>query len=202
MEKSLTIGCVFPFLRTYAKLLFSEDWQEKKNWSLPTTPIATDIINVFQTQFATYWKSIPAKSIGLATVLDPRYKGMTIFDEPEKKLIQQILIQDIETLQRTNHIGISDNTVDPLSLMLSYLSLEVSSSTNDVMLWWKRNHQKLNELTYYFRMYYCIPCIANVRENALYGSVDKFYSKRYCLEDSLAEAYIMIRSNYKYINNE
>lgn len=194
-ENSKSIGPIFPFLRTYSKFIYAEDSQESSQWKIPTTPVAQKIRESFKSSFALYWKAIPSVGIGLSTLLDPRYKTMKIFDENETAYLHNELIKSMDTLQKT----FKQEVTNSQEILNTYLLHENLINNRDSLGWWKKNHTKFEELTYFFKMYYCIPCISGRKEFLISDSPNPMFVNIYNLCDDLAESYIMIRNNQIFV---
>lgn len=96
-EKYHTISCIYPILRTCA-MLFLRDPTPEDDWVLPLTSVGCELRSLIQKEFAIPWSATPNIIIPLASVLDPRYKDMIIFNEEEKKQIKEFFVKDVEFL--------------------------------------------------------------------------------------------------------
>lgn len=94
-EKYHTISCIYPILRTCA-MLFLRDPTPQDDWVLPLTHVGCELRSMIQKEFAVPWSATPNIIIPLASVLDPRYKDMVIFNEEEKKQIKEFFVKDVE----------------------------------------------------------------------------------------------------------
>lgn len=137
-KTALPLGSIYPYLRTCANLFLYDNGE-----TLPKciTKLGIELSEKIIRTFAQPWNKTPNKLILGGCSLDPQFKDLSLFEDDEKTLIENYLIEEIKIIEQIHKLDFEE-----LYMNDDENSIEINQPNNNNTNTYKMNYTILEDL--------------------------------------------------------